>query len=102
MQETLRRILTLADTFHSYGTVSDLQHSGRFIDLLDLLFHAVKNLTTAEGRAVTWRDELGLDNDTVYQRYMLMNLHGKSKAALAKTRMGTWEYDIVVLLYKSA
>lgn len=100
MQEMLGRILILADASHSFGALFGLKRSGSLADFSAFSFHAVKNLTTAEGGAVTWKDELGLDNDAVYQRYMLMSLHGQSKDALAKTRMGAWEYDIVAPLYK--
>ena len=68
--------------------------------ILPVFFHAVKNLTTAEGGAVTWRDIPGMDNEELYKQYMLMSLHGQSKDALAKTRLGAWEYDIIAPYYK--
>lgn len=100
LQETLGRILVLADASHSFGAMAGQRCSGNFADFTAFSFHAVKNLTTAEGGAVTWRDDLGLDSSAIYQQYMLMSLHGQSKDALAKTQLGAWEYDIVAPLYK--
>lgn len=100
LQETLGRILVLADASHSFGAGAGQHHSGHFADFSAFSFHAVKNLTTAEGGAVTWRDDLGLDGDAIYRQFMLMSLHGQSKDALAKTQLGAWEYDIVEPLYK--
>ena len=73
---------------------------GSIADFTSFSFHAVKNLTTAEGGAAVWRDDLGLDGDALYKEYMLMSLHGQSKDALAKTKLGAWEYDVVAPLYK--
>ncbi|MGO5115139.1 DegT/DnrJ/EryC1/StrS family aminotransferase [Candidatus Avoscillospira sp. LCP25S3_F1] len=100
LQEVLGRILVLADASHSFGAEAGQRRSGNFADFSAFSFHAVKNLTTAEGGAVTWRDDLGLDGNTIYRQYMLMSLHGQSKDALAKTQLGAWEYDIVAPLYK--
>lgn len=100
MQERLGRILVLADAAHSFGAYRGEKRSGAFADFTSFSFHAVKNLTTAEGGAVTWRPDLGLDGEAVYKRYQLMSLHGQSKDALAKDRLGGWEYDIVAPLYK--
>lgn len=100
LQERLGRILVLADAAHSFGARRGGRRSGAFADFTTFSFHAVKNLTTAEGGAVTWRPDLGLDGEAVYKRYQLMSLHGQSKDALAKDRLGGWEYDVVAPLYK--
>nr|WP_325217182.1 DegT/DnrJ/EryC1/StrS family aminotransferase [uncultured Oscillibacter sp.] len=99
-QAQLGRVLVLADAAHSFGAHRGGKRSGAFADFTSFSFHAVKNLTTAEGGAVTWRKDLGLDGEAVYKRYQLMSLHGQSKDALAKTKLGAWEYDIVAPLYK--
>lgn len=100
LQEQLGRILILADAAHSFGAYRKGKRSGAFADFTSFSFHAVKNLTTAEGGAITWRRELKLDSDAIYKQYMLMSLHGQSKDALAKDRLGGWEYDIIAPLYK--
>lgn len=100
LQKQLGRVLVLADAAHSFGAYRNGARSGAFADFTSFSFHAVKNLTTAEGGAVTWREDLGLDGEAVYKRFMLMSLHGQSKDALAKDRLGAWEYDIVAPLYK--
>ena len=73
---------------------------GEIADFTCFSFHAVKNFTTAEGGAVTWREIPGVDDEELYHRYMLLSLHGQSKDALAKTKLGAWEYDIVGPWYK--
>ncbi len=100
MQERLGRVLVLADAAHSFGAFRGRKRSGAFADFTSFSFHAVKNLTTAEGGAVVWREDLGLDGEEVYKQYQLMSLHGQSKDALAKTKLGAWEYDITAPLYK--
>ena len=90
----------IADGAHSFGAVRGGIRSGAWADFTTFSFHAVKNLTTAEGGAVTWRRDLGLDDAALYRRYMLLSLHGQDKDALAKTKAGAWEYDIVAPLYK--
>lgn len=100
IQEKIGRIIVMADGAHSFGASRDGRPSGSFADFTVFSFHAVKNLTTAEGGAVTWRDDLGLDNQEIYRQMMLLSLHGQSKDALAKTKFGAWEYDIVAPLYK--
>ncbi len=100
LQEMFGRIIVLADAAHSFGAERDGKKSGSFADFSSFSFHAVKNLTTAEGGAVTWRSRPGLDNDEIYHRFMLESLHGQSKDALSKTRLGAWEYDIECLGYK--
>lgn len=100
IQEKFGRIIVLADAAHSFGAKYKSKKSGRAADFTAFSFHAVKNLTTAEGGAVTWRDRDFIDNEELYNQYMLMSLHGQNKDALAKTRAGAWEYDIVAPLYK--
>ena len=100
VQEALGRVAVVADGAHSFGAVRNGKRSGSIADFTSFSFHAVKNLTTAEGGAAVWRDDLGLDGDTLYKEYMLMSLHGQSKDALAKTKLGAWEYDVVAPLYK--
>ena len=99
IQEALGRVALVADGAHSFGARRDGTSSGSAADFTTFSFHAVKNLTTAEGGAVTWRPELGLDEE-LYRQYMLLSLHGQSKDALAKTRLGAWEYDVVSPAYK--
>ena len=100
LQEKIGRVIVVADGAHSFGAMRGGKRSGSFADFTTFSFHAVKNLTTAEGGAVTWRDDLGLDDEEIYNQFMLMSLHGQSKDALSKTKLGAWEYDIVAPLYK--
>ena len=100
VQEQIGRVAVVADGAHSFGAVWGDCKSGNIADFTTFSFHAVKNLTTAEGGAVTWRSDLGLDDAALYHRYMLLSLHGQDKDALAKTKAGGWEYDIVAPLYK--
>lgn len=100
LQAQLGRVLVMADAAHSFGAQRGGKLSGAFADFTSFSFHAVKNLTTAEGGAVTWRKDLGLDGEQIYQQYQLMSLHGQNKDALAKTKLGAWEYDIVAPFYK--
>ena len=102
-QEALGRIFVLADGAHALGAVRDGKMCGQIADFTCFSFHAVKNLTTAEGGAVTWSKEVeksGIDSELLYKEYMLYSLHGQSKDALAKTEAGAWKYDIVAPLYK--
>ncbi len=102
-QAALGRILILADSAHAFGAARDGKICGEIADFTCFSFHAVKNLTTAEGGAVTWSDtviQAGIDPDALYKEYMLLSLHGQSKDALAKMQAGAWEYDIVAPLYK--
>ena len=94
LQEAFGRPILIADAAHSFGAVKRGQKSGSVADFSSFSFHAVKNLTTAEGGAVTWRDIPGVDNDELYNDFMLWSLHGQSKDALAKNKPGAWEYDI--------
>ncbi len=99
-QAALGRILVLADSAHGFGASYKGKMSGSVADFTSFSFHAVKNLTTAEGGAVAWRTVPGLDNEEIYKQFMLLSLHGQSKDALAKTKLGAWEYDIVIPAYK--
>lgn len=99
-QAATGRILVLADSAHGFGASYKGKMSGSVADFTSFSFHAVKNLTTAEGGAVAWRTIPGLDNEEIYKQFMLLSLHGQSKDALAKTKLGAWEYDIVMPAYK--
>jgi dTDP-4-amino-4,6-dideoxygalactose transaminase len=100
LQKAIGRVVVLADAAHSFGATYKGKKSGEVADFTCFSFHAVKNLTTAEGGAVTWRDIHGIDNEEIYKQFMLLSLHGQSKDALAKTKLGAWEYDIVYPGYK--
>lgn len=100
LQRAIGRVIVLADGAHSFGASYNQKASGQVADFTSFSFHAVKNLTTGEGGAVTWRDIEGINNDEIYHEYMLLSLHGQSKDALAKTKLGAWEYDIVYPAYK--
>ncbi len=99
-QQLFDRPIVMADAAHSFGAVYHGRKSGTAADFNCFSFHAVKNLTTAEGGAVTWVKREGLDDEELYKQYMLMSLHGQSKDAFAKLRPGSWEYDIVTTGYK--
>ena len=99
-QKALGRILIMADSAHGFGAKRAGKKSGEAADFTTFSFHAVKNLTTAEGGAVTWRELPGVDSEEIYREYMLLSLHGQSKDALAKTRAGAWEYDVLYPAYK--
>ncbi len=103
-QKKFGRILVLSDSAHAFGAVYHGKKAGQISDISCFSFHAVKNLTTAEGGAATWSEEfareVGLDSEEIYRDYMLMSLHGQSKDALSKSQLGAWEYDIVAPLYK--
>lgn len=100
IQKALNRVIVMADGAHSFGASYKKFPIGSVADFTNFSFHAVKNLTTAEGGAVVWRDIEGIDNDELYHQYMLLSLHGQSKDALAKTKLGAWEYDIIGPWYK--
>lgn len=100
IQKAIGRVVVLADAAHSIGATYKGRKSGEVADFTSFSFHAVKNLTTAEGGAVVWRDIKGVDNEWIYKQYMLLSLHGQSKDALAKTKLGAWEYDIVAPNFK--
>lgn len=99
-QRAMGRILIMADSAHGFGACRNGLMSGKMADFTVFSFHAVKNLTTAEGGAVTWQEPPGVDSEKIYREYMLLSLHGQSKDALAKTKLGAWEYDIVAPAYK--
>ena len=100
IQQKIGRIAVVADGAHAFGAVRNGKRCGEIADFTSFSFHAVKNLTTAEGGALTWRDIERVDNESIYKQIMLLSLHGQSKDALAKTKLGAWEYDIVAPLYK--
>lgn len=100
IQNIFNRVIVLADAAHSFGATFKEKVSGEVADFTSFSFHAVKNLTTGEGGAVTWKNIPGIDNEAIYKEYMLLSLHGQSKDALAKTQIGSWEYDIVAPNYK--
>lgn len=100
IQEKIGRVILMADAAHALGAMRRGRMCGEIADFTCFSFHAVKNLTTAEGGAVTWRDIPGIDNEDLYKKYMLLSLHGQSKDALAKTQLGAWEYDIIAPYYK--
>ncbi len=100
LQEKLGRIAVMADTAHAFGAKKGGKMIGSIADFSSFSFHAVKNLTTAEGGALTWRTIPGVSNEEIYKQLQLLSLHGQSKDALAKTKLGAWEYDIVGTFYK--
>ena len=100
IQKALGRAAVMADTAHSFGANRKGIMTGNIGDFSSFSFHAVKNFTTAEGGALTWRNINGINNDDVYKQAQLYSLHGQSKDALAKTKLGAWEYDIVGPWYK--
>ncbi len=100
IQEALGRVIIVADGAHAFGAKYKGQMCGSVADFTSFSFHAVKNLTTAEGGAVTWRSIEGIDNEELYKRYMILSLHGQTKDALSKTKIGAWEYDILEPAFK--
>lgn len=100
IQEAMGRIAILADGAHAFGASREGKMAGEIADFTSFSFHAVKNLTTAEGGAAVWRTIPGIDNEDIYNQYMLYSLHGQNKDALAKTQLGNWEYDIAGPYYK--
>ena len=100
IQKAMGRIAVCADTAHAFGATRLGKKVGAIADFSAFSFHAVKNLTTAEGGALTWNPIDGIDDEEIYRSLQLLSLHGQSKDALAKTRLGAWEYDIVGTWYK--
>lgn len=100
IQKAFGRVVVLADAAHAFGARWHDRMCGEVADFTSFSFHAVKNLTTAEGGAITWRPIEGIDDEWLYKQYQLLSLHGQSKDALAKTQLGAWEYDIVAPDYK--
>lgn len=100
IQEAIGRIIVCADTAHSFGAVWRGKKTGSIADFSSFSFHAVKNLTTAEGGALTWRSISGIDDEEIYRQLQLLSLHGQSKDALSKNQTGAWEYDVEGPWYK--
>ncbi len=100
IQEAIGRVSINADTAHAFGAKWHGKMAGSIADFSSFSFHAVKNLTTAEGGALTWRTIPGIDDEEIYHQLQLLSLHGQSKDTLAKTKLGAWEYDIVGTWYK--
>lgn len=100
LQKALGRVAILADTAHALGATRNGKPAGSLADFSSFSFHAVKNLTTAEGGALAWRTIPGVDDEEIYRQLQLFSLHGQSKDALAKTKLGAWEYDILGPWYK--
>lgn len=100
LQKVFNRIIVIADTAHALGASYKGNKIGSVADFSNFSFHAVKNFTTAEGGYATWKDREGIDNDALYKQYQLLSLHGQSKDALNKTKLGSWEYDVMGPWYK--
>lgn len=100
IQKAFGRVIVSADAAHAFGATWHGRKVGSVADFTSFSFHAVKNFTTAEGGALTWRSREGIDNEQLYHEFQLLSLHGQSKDALAKTQLGAWEYDIVSPAYK--
>ena len=100
IQSALGRVAVMADTAHAFGAKWHGKMIGSVADFSSFSFHAVKNLTTAEGGALTWRTIPGISNEDIYKKLQLLSLHGQSKDALQKTKLGAWEYDIIGTYYK--
>lgn len=100
IQQAIGRVVVMSDAAHALGATRGGRMCGEIADFTSFSFHAVKNFTTAEGGALTWRSIPGISNEDIYRQFMLLSLHGQSKDALAKTQMGAWEYDIVAPMYK--
>ena len=100
LQEKIGRVIVMADGAHSLGAEYKGKPSGSIADFTCFSFHAVKNFTVAEGGSVTWNRNLGLNDDEIYREFQLLSLHGQSKDALSKMKLGSWEYDIVAPNYK--
>ncbi len=100
IQRAMGRVAVMADCAHSFGASYKGKMIGSVADFSSFSFHAVKNFTTAEGGALTWRTIEGVSNEDIYKKLQLLSLHGQSKDALAKTKLGAWEYDIVGPWYK--
>ncbi len=99
-QKLFGRVVILSDSAHSLGASYKGKPAGMLADFTSFSFHAVKNFTTAEGGSVTWKPHLDLDDEDMYKEFQILSLHGQTKDALAKTQLGSWEYDIVTPGYK--
>ena len=100
IQRAFGRVIVLADAAHAFGAEQNGKRCGNIADFTSFSFHAVKNLTTAEGGALTWKPIPGIEDEWIYKQFQLLSLHGQNKDALAKTQLGAWEYDIVAPNYK--
>ncbi len=100
IQRAFGRCIVIADAAHAFGAMWHGRMCGEIADFTSFSFHAVKNLTTAEGGALTWRAHEGIDDTAIYKQLQLLSLHGQNKDALAKTKLGGWEYDIIGTWYK--
>lgn len=100
IQKAIGRVAIVADSAHGFGAIKNNKKSGEYADFTCFSFHAVKNLTTAEGGAVTWKKHEGIDSEELYKKFQLLSLHGQTKDALHKNELGSWEYDIVEPAYK--
>ena len=100
IQKAFGRVIVMADAAHAFGARWHGKMVGEIADFTSFSFHAVKNLTTAEGGALTWVSRKGIDNEALYKQFQLLSLHGQNKDALAKTQLGAWEYDIIAPYYK--
>ena len=101
LQEAIGHLIVVDDAAHAYGASWHGKMIGSVCDFTSFSFHAVKNFTTAEGGALTWKPINGIDDSWLYQQFQLNSLHGQSKDALSRTKLGSWEYDIVTTAYKS-
>lgn len=101
LQEAVGHVIVIDDAAHAFGAKWHNQMIGSVSDFTSFSFHAVKNFTTAEGGAITWRPLKGIDDEWLYKQFQLHSLHGQSKDALAKTQLGAWEYDVLTPAYKS-
>lgn len=100
IQKAYGRVIVLADAAHAFGAQRQGKMCGEIADFTSFSFHAVKNLTTAEGGALSWKTIEGVDNEWLYKQFQLLSLHGQNKDALAKTKLGAWEYDIIAPNFK--
>ena len=100
IQKGFGRVIVIADSAHGIGATRNNIHSGNIADFTSFSFHAVKNLTTAEGGAATWRSQTFINDEELYKQFQLLSLHGQNKDALHKDKLGNWEYDIIGLYYK--
>lgn len=100
IQGAMKHVPVIADAAHAFGAKRNNKACGEIADFTTFSFHAVKNLTTAEGGAVTWRNIDGMSNDWIYKQYQLLSLHGQTKDALSKNKLGSWEYDVIAPNYK--
>lgn len=100
LQAAIGRVAVIADSAHGFGAQWHGKMSGEVADFTSFSFHAVKNFTTAEGGALCWKNIKGIDTEELYKKTQLLSLHGQNKDALAKNKLGAWEYDIIAPLYK--